>query len=121
MAEVPKPFEMKDRFGVAWAVKPRKNTGMPDSAGVFVYEVMLLRERAYATDPQRQVITVVSKIDDAPAKIAAEIDQYINDFLLSGGEPPARGNIEVTASPDGGAWVLVGVLVLLAALDKRRR
>lgn len=105
-----KPFEVKDRFGIPWVVKP-KTVG-----NVTGYDVQLLGpEVAYGTQPQQTVIVTTTT-----STIAAEIDAYVNDFLASGGTPPKRAGDIVVTGDRGGAWILLALLALVMMKGKRR-
>lgn len=123
--KAPPPFTLKDRFGVAWVVKPHlKKIGpvtVPSQLAPVVYDVMLLNEAAYNTNPQTTVISLESTPESAPDKIAEEIEAYIRDHLANGGQPPKRVELQVTASPDKGGWVLLVLLGFVLLSKKGRR
>lgn len=117
MAGEEKPFQLKDRFGVLWVVQP-KTVGTGGSLKVTGYNVALVGPEAnYATNPGTSVVFTPDK-----AKIPAEINAYVDDYIASGGTPPKRaGDITVTAGRGGGMLLLLLLGIAWLADKKGRR
>lgn len=97
---------MKDKYGVEWNVRKAPSGNLTGS----------LVMPAYGTGTGSDVIAAPNL--DA---LLVEANAYGDDYIKSGGKPPARGSgVTVTASGDNGGAILL-VLLLLAALSKGRR
>lgn len=98
----------KDKFGTEWNVfEPAKSGG--NLSGSLV-------QPAYATDAGTVVIVAPTL-----ARLIEEANAYADDFIKSGGKPPARGSLDVTATKsDGGALLLLALLALALLGGKRR-
>lgn len=105
-----------DKLGMSWNARP------PTKAGGFWNGS--LQMPAYGSQPGQDVIS--AKTLDA---LKSEANAYADDYLASGGKPPARGSLDVTApapkpSPQpGGSGIGGGLLLLLALLflERKRR
>lgn len=102
-----------DKLGISWNARP------PAKSGGFWGGS--LQMPAYGSQPGQDVIS--AKTLDG---LKVEANAYADDYLASGGKPPARGSLDVTApapKPSQGSGIGGGLLLLLALLflERKRR
>lgn len=97
----------KDKFGIEWNVqRPAKPGGM--FQGTLVIP-------AYGSQPGQTLIVAPDL-----ARLIGEANAFADDFIKSGGKPPARGTLDVTAKRDSGAVFLVLLAAFLLLKGNRR-
>lgn len=99
------PTTMQDKYGMTW------NVHGPTKAGNYSAS---LTQPVYGSEPGRDLVSASSV-----KLLLDEMNAYADDYLRSGGKPPARVSTTVTAR-GGSGWAVLLVLVALALVDGKR-